>query len=1456
MDEKQLQALFGAMGTQLGLNDFNSFKSNISSDPKFRKAFFDEASQELELGDYASFDNSFKKKDGGTISQKPLPTPKVSPSVSILKEFPDQRPVSESTAIPGLKDQMAATEFAQKGKPIFTVLESAKSTIDNTLQNSDKIITRIIREGRVSEFDKQRKSTPTLDAFVNPAAETAKRELLVNSIVTPEEVEEKKSIVVSDDTAARDVLSRAAKENPNVGKSAYIIDAEARIKENEKIAPKVLNNISLIESGELVYDIKSGKLQKPEGVIKSTIRGLQERYNQLNDYEFLAGTKNNDAIISQLEADRKSFDPDDSVPVPSGAASEFSQMLGMEGIPMIKSVAAAVITNAIPGAQIAAPYVAAFVTSPEYFKRSYSTGLRQAYYNLREQGKPEQEALETARKQAESEGVYGAIEGAASSFIGARVGFKPTPIVASKSLKDIAKNAILTGKNFITDNLPEGIADAGVAGSLQMAKNIEAINNGVDRDLFDGVADNVAGELSFTVGMGLLTKAGSTAINANTYKTVLSAISKQPKQNIDSKLGEMIVDGQITPQQADETAKRIEEFKSISSQVPDEVEDDASRAEIVSKIEEKNKLETKLKSTNPVFHQEIKDKIKDIDQQILNTYNNATQESKQQEGLPEGGVVQPTRTEAGQPQEGQGEGGQGQGEVTPADVSNRPISSEGQVESITINKDALTSNTITEVERLKSAEIGPDDGVTLNMDGTKYEGGGLIVPIGSINTTQEELTPELIANFAEENKGKLSSNQTFKFGLYKFPDSNQVSIDLNIVTDPKNKDIALEFGKMAGQESLFDLSTFSNVPTGADGQNPIVFNDDQIKEIGKAFEEGRMPNVFGGKQTEVTDTPIKTTLNKIIPNALKSLEKTKVKINVVNSATDTEEAKSARGNQGLFISDDGTIIIDESKLADEVEAGIVVWHEASHPVMNIIRNTNKPLYDGVVRGLNEASKKNKGVSAALNWAQSQPEYTNEDTQNDEAIVETIGRINAGLIDINSLDTGLKQKLIEFINNIAKAFGIDPILNDTDIAAFKNTVSEVADALKTGRDIGEIVGQENIMEYGAPIGVPVQPKVADKYGPKVSHDGGSYRLSFVKPSDIIDIKSLVKDIADKGQKVWFWTADQLGRGMYYDNVIEGEHYLDAGPSFALDPNNRDNGVIWATGKGEKWVNDKIANSDYIFIISGSPQKSKLFNKRVAEITFNRIKKAVGEEGSWDKFKSEVLGVSKIGKINDTLNKYNSFEELLANPERKELLIQFDAQKEKKGTPLKGLLDKYGAFIDYNDLRDGFFKDNNFNMNDVMLVLKPTGYGGKSVHSTYENDILGEVVGVPDRKVNAYDLMPDEFKAKYASYISRTEQSQVVAPYGAGVRGVQASVGKRNLIEESKLNKKMTDDGEGNYVFFHYSPNSFKKISPRKFGSSLFTGRDERPGVGMSMFYTRPDEIESGISWRYAYIVKIP
>jgi hypothetical protein len=595
-----------------------------------------------------------------------------------------------------------------------------------------------------------------------------------------------------------------------------------------------------------------------------------------------------------------------------------------------------------------------------------------------------------------------------------------------------------------------------------------------------------------------------------------------------------------------------------------------------------------------------------------------------------------------------------------------------------------------------------------------------------------------------------------------------------------------------------------------------------------------------------------------VNQAAKSLEKTGIKFKVYeDSDAFSTESGQDKSTQGVFVDEDGTVSINLAAIKNSKDWNIA-WHESSHPVMNIIRNTNKPLYDKMAKGLSDLAKSNKNAAAIVKWSENN--YEGKETQVDEAVVESIALMADGTIDFDSVPLGTRQALIDFINEIAKYLGLDPILSDTSKATFINKAKEISNALKTGTDIAEVVGKENTKEFknniGENVGEPTQLKVKDPAQGSVEFKP-SYPLSFVKPEDKIDIKSLIDEIQAKGQKVWFWVADQLGRGNYYDSVIDGEHYLDAGPSFALDPKNRKENIIWATGKGEKFVNDNVNKSDYLFIISGSPSKSKLFNKSVADITVQRLKGIFKDD--YAKFKEKINSISKISGLNKIVNEFNSFEELLESPKRKDFLIALDDQKEKKGTELKKFLDENKLFVDYESLRDGFYKENDFDMNDIMLVLKPTGFGGVSDHSTYQNNVLGTVVGVPDKKINAYDIMTPEFRAKYPELKSKTQQSQTVAPYGSGIKGVaspvQQKVGKVELPAATQ--KQMTEDDKGNYLFYHYSNKDIKTINPEKFGSNtMATGRDERPGVGISMYYTRPDVKEQNVPGEFGYVVRVP
>jgi hypothetical protein len=146
-----------------------------------------------------------------------------------------------------------------------------------------------------------------------------------------------------------------------------------------------------------------------------------------------------------------------------------------------------------------------------------------------------------------------------------------------------------------------------------------------------------------------------------------------------------------------------------------------------------------------------------------------------------------------------------------------------------------------DIDRIKGLEVeGNEDGATFNLDGSTYTGGGLVVPAISFNTTQEELSKEAIEKFIEENQDKIGGS-SIKVGLYKFKDSNQVSIDLNIVVKPEHRDIALAFGRFAGQESLFNLDNFENIPTGADGKNPKNFTSEEFRQISESLSVGEFP---------------------------------------------------------------------------------------------------------------------------------------------------------------------------------------------------------------------------------------------------------------------------------------------------------------------------------------------------------------------------------------------------------------------------------------------------------------------------------------------------------------------------------------------------------------------------------------------------------------------------------------
>ena len=188
--------------------------------------------------------------------------------------------------------------------------------------------------------------------------------------------------------------------------------------------------------------------------------------------------------------------------------------------------------------------------------------------------------------------------------------------------------------------------------------------------------------------------------------------------------------------------------------------------------------------------------------------------------------------------------------------------------------------------------------------------------------------------------------------------------------------------------------------------------------------------------------------------------------------TITEEEAVAEGysdkTQGMFEDKKGQIVVVPSRI-QEGWGTTVVWHEGAHPVVNIIRNTDKPTYDAMVRGMKNlaqnATGKNKAqLDDVIKFAEAYREERGQEGVNDESVVELIGRVGSGMIDIDALPKSFKQKFVDFVNSMATKLGLGTVMNDTDTQTLINKAKEISDVLKSGRDIAEVVGAENVKKF--------------------------------------------------------------------------------------------------------------------------------------------------------------------------------------------------------------------------------------------------------------------------------------------------------------------------------------------------------------------------------------------------------
>jgi len=705
-------------------------------------------------------------------------------------------------------------------------------------------------------------------------------------------------------------------------------------------------------------------------------------------------------------------------------------------------------------------------------------------------------------------------------------------------------------------------------------------------------------------------------------------------------------------------------------------------------------------------------------------------------------------------------------------------------------------------EILSGAAQTIEKGAVLNEDQTK-KALGLVFLKQKIENEMEGMDPDLGTYKAKQEtvakiKDKLSKIGTDKEESANLKEETTKTQD-DAIQEPSTETVDVQVQAEDGR-TMGDGDTETNItregqqeeqtPVGQETQEEVTI-EERSEQIGKLIEQEKEdsqtePQPIPREQLEVVDevisinkaqqevteeNPFKQGVIERVGKAAKALKKVipNLKIIMHESATDFNKA-SGRTGRGALV--DGVVHINLEKATNSTVA-----HEAFHIVLLSKLGTDSEAQRVTKRMMESIAKalpKNDPLLKQIN------EFTQgyeANIQNEEKLAEILGQLSA---NYKTLSAPQKSVIGKWIDRIMKGLGINVsefTQSDQDVIDLLNTL---ASKVTAGVEVeeGDIKVIEEIREETGtePVGNPTninKPKSRDQ---KEINFKKSYDMSLVTPENKIDLLGLVDEIVAKNQKVWFWVADQLGKGEF--NGIE----MDAGPSYALDPTNLAANIIWASGMKPKAMANNVEKADYIFIISGSPQASKLFNKKVFDAFVNKL-------GDYAAFKKSALATNPVKAVRDILEKHDSWPSIRRDGNgRKGLLKAIVAQESTPNTEFHKLVKSKDGFINLDELRDGFYRDNNFEQNDVMLVLKPTEVGGKSKHSTYETDILGEVVGVPNIKLDAFEIMPESVKAKYeGKEMGRVLKTQVVAPYGTGVKKIAKPAKKKPAIREQKESK---------------------------------------------------------------------
>jgi hypothetical protein len=390
--------------------------------------------------------------------------------------------------------------------------------------------------------------------------------------------------------------------------------------------------------------------------------------------------------------------------------------------------------------------------------------------------------------------------------------------------------------------------------------------------------------------------------------------------------------------------------------------------------------------------------------------------------------------------------------------------------------------------------------------------------------------------------------------------------------------------------------------------------------------------------------------------------------------------------------------------------------------------------------------------------------------------------------------------------------------------------------------------------------PERITVKGKYGSSVMRKG-------IPTMTFQEVVANFREKNGRDPVVALWMGDQSGYGEYV--LTDGSTMnLEGGLGHLINKDNMKAGVVWATNKTHNGIQGVLQNADIVAEVSGHPVKSSRFYKGTVEVMAREFaiawKKSAGQtikhgkyeivvpettsknpvdaikaymelvieayEADGKKAPANFVNVLREGKKQGNVQYINLSEvetlEDLKNNERRTSLITTVLGSYENTKANQEALAQLGMPTEEeitDQLRDGYLKDNDFQEGDIYAYYAPRRTNGEidtapGKHSTYQTDILGELVAVAGARQNVFDMVPAFYHLREAKlqghYHVQVAQEQGFADMD-GVVLVDADVNVAELSDKevsatikriAAIAKKRYDAGEftrAEYDFWYSS-----------------------------------------------------